>query len=130
MRLIDADVFLKNCLCHLEIMIGRGNGKTIISAARNIAKEIMKETVEKMPTVEAKPVVHAHFIEHMEFNYEGGYSGSSYSCSNCLEINYYDDIKDFKYCPYCGAQMGELVSKADKLNGSEKPNSQSGAEDE
>ena len=28
-----------------------------------------------------------------------------------------------KYCPYCGAQMDELVGNTDKLNSSEKPNS-------
>lgn len=96
MRLIDAEAL-------------KDDAREKIGYLYGVTKFI--KMINEMPTIEAKPVVHAHFIEHMEFDYEGGYSGSSYSCSNCNEVNYYDDIKDFKYCPVCGAQMDEEVPK-------------------
>lgn len=40
--------------------------------------------------------------EIMHFNFEGGYSGSNYRCSNC----HYDDCYEkTPYCPNCGAKM-------------------------
>ena len=42
--------------------------------------------------------------EHPHFNFEGGYSGANYECSNC----HFDDIYDLdntNYCPNCGAKM-------------------------
>lgn len=57
---------------------------------------------------EAKPVVHAHWKQN--------WAGLLF-CSNCA-----DDAKAYmyrkKYCPDCGAQMDELVSKTDDLNSS------------
>ena len=71
--------------------------------------------LKNAPTIEAKPVVHAHWIEE----------GEDLVCSNCEEYalwncECYSECS--KYCPYCGAQMDELVSKTDELNSSEKPN--------
>lgn len=40
--------------------------------------------------------------EHLDFNFECSYSGSSYECENCGYLTYEDD---FKYCPNCGASM-------------------------
>ena len=59
--------------------------------------------IEDMPAVEAKPVVHAHFV---------GANGTR--CSHCGRS--YMDVADADswesgdypdYCPYCGAQMDE-----------------------
>ena len=42
------------------------------------------------------------WIEHPHFNFEGGYSGANYECSNC----HYDDCYEKEpYCPKCGAKM-------------------------
>lgn len=40
--------------------------------------------------------------ELMHFNFEGGYSGSTYRCSNC---QYDDCYEETAYCPNCGAKM-------------------------
>ena len=40
--------------------------------------------------------------ELMHFNFEGGYSGSTFRCSNC----HFDDCyEQTPYCPNCGAMM-------------------------
>lgn len=42
------------------------------------------------------------WIEHPHYNYEGGYSGANYECSNC----HFDDCyEETPYCPNCGAKM-------------------------
>ena len=63
--------------------------------------------VDTMPTIEAKPVVHAHW-EFMGYDDHGD---SIYACTNC---NYnvaatadHRPSKNIKYCPFCGAQMDE-----------------------
>jgi NAD-dependent SIR2 family protein deacetylase len=72
-----------------------------------------------MPTVDAVPVVHAHWncIENV-FSYEGTFGG--YECSHCHKM-FLDDMcenngsemvdarEDFKFCPFCGAKMDEKV---------------------
>ena len=63
-----------------------------------------EEWLEQQPTVEAKPVVHAHWIEQI---IDGG---QELMCSNCGEYALMNDefYSEFsKYCPYCGAQMDE-----------------------
>lgn len=56
------------------------------------------------PTADVVEVVHAHWIEHPHFNFEGGYSGANYECSNCHYDDLYD-LDDANYCPKCGAKM-------------------------
>ena len=64
------------------------------------------------PTIEAKPVVHAHVIEHQ------GYEDEYYcECSNC---HTHEVWVECKYCSECGAQMDELVRNTDELNSSVK----------
>jgi DNA-directed RNA polymerase subunit RPC12/RpoP len=69
----------------------------------------LEKFIKAAPTVEAKPVVHAHWIEQ-EY---GGYE-TYYTCSNCREdlFTIDGDPSDnlWSYCPYCGAQMDEVVS--------------------
>lgn len=69
--------------------------------------EMIIMTVKNAPTVDAKPVVHAHWT-----------GSDGMHCSHC-ERNYMDvadadsyesgDIPDF--CPYCGAQMDDFASQ-------------------
>lgn len=47
-------------------------------------------------------VKHGKWIEHPHFNFEGGYSGSNYGCSEC---GYDDAYEELNYCPDCGAKM-------------------------
>lgn len=63
--------------------------------------------INQFPTVEAKPVVHAHWIEQI---IDGG---QELMCSNCGEYALMNDefYSEFsKYCPYCGAQMDEEIN--------------------
>ena len=66
--------------------------------------------IEDMPAVEAKPVVHAHWIEQ-----EDGNLDTYYTCSSCKED--FDLIARtpcenlYNYCPSCGAKMDEKEDK-------------------
>lgn len=57
-------------------------------------------TLEEMPTIEAKPVVHAHWDKR----------NNAMTCSGCGFI-YYSNGKTFEFCPECGAQMDEERSE-------------------
>lgn len=50
----------------------------------------LSEVLEDCSTIEAKPVVHAHWKHHMQ-------------CSECGQV----DSTEPNFCPYCGAQMDE-----------------------
>ena len=59
------------------------------------------KTLEAIPTIEAKSVVHAHWKNW-------GCEGTV--CSNCYGRVLYEcdeQEKKSKYCPHCGAQMDE-----------------------
>lgn len=118
MRLIDAEALenkIKEAIEVLEkdLLLERGNWFSEIKLLWY--KKILK-IVNNAPTIEAKPVVHAHW--------EGD------TCSHCKlrwKENMYDDADDWgyfdpmpDYCCNCGAQMDELVSKTDELNSSVK----------
>lgn len=66
---------------------------------------VAKNDLDNAPTVEAKPVIHAHWVESEE-----GY----FSCSNChndamVEL-YENSQKLTTFCPYCGAIMDEVIN--------------------
>ena len=89
-RLIDANALLEkawdvDCRCGYVQVVDVGS-------------------IEDAPTIEAKPVVHAYWIEQI---IDGG---QELMCSNCGEYALMNDefYSEFsKYCPYCGAQMDE-----------------------
>ena len=64
------------------------------------------QSISDMPAAEAKPVVHAHWIEQ-----EDGNLDTYYTCSSCKED--FDLIAGtpcenlYNYCPSCGAKMDE-----------------------
>lgn len=86
-----------------------------------ISKEIMecnpdiKETfaifgaaIDRQPTLDYEPVVHAHWFLEREPN------GSPYCfhCSNCDSDSHYIGIKTaYDFCPNCGAKMDEEVKE-------------------
>lgn len=78
MRLIDADELLKK------------------SYSMDFAEDI-----EQAPTVDAVPVVHAHWIKETKGEQKG-----MFRCSNCNR-NWIDEVKYIKYCNNCGAKMDE-----------------------
>jgi hypothetical protein len=98
MRLIDADA-LDEILKDLE---SRYNKWLFYISAKAVAN--VRKIVYAMKTVDAVPVVHGHWIEHLHFNYDGEYSGSDYECS-CCGFNDVYDTEDYNYCPHCGAKL-------------------------
>lgn len=61
---------------------------------------VAKNDLDNAPTIEAEPIIHAHWVESEE-----GY----FSCSNChndamIEL-YENSQKLTPFCPNCGAQM-------------------------
>ena len=96
MRLIDADA--------LE--------EEIVKTMRYVPKDAVLDVacmVNRAPTIEAKPVVHAHWEKEFFTNYR------QRVCSVCFATvrqTLYDDGEPrlFNYCPWCGAQMDEVAS--------------------
>lgn len=69
-----------------------------VETANNILKTV--RVIEKMPTVDAAPVVHGRWIERPFL------LGTTHVCSECND--YYGMPHEiFKYCPNCGAKMDE-----------------------
>ena len=65
--------------------------------------------IKHAPTVEAEPVRHGHW----EFG-ENEYGDDGYYCSAChghvvwkYDTESIDFIKEYNYCPFCCAKMGE-----------------------
>lgn len=76
---------------------------------------IVKAAIERMPTVDAVPVLHASWVDR----FGGKYANSHYECSNCKKsapykrerdvlgkVQWVQDFADLSYyCPNCGAKM-------------------------
>lgn len=59
--------------------------------------------LRKMPTIDAKPIVHAKWIVSKD-DFDDGFGERDYPfCSNCHTGVYKHDAK--YYCPNCGAKM-------------------------
>ena len=78
-------------------------------APESVCGDILLNFLDNAPTIEAKPVVHAHWKEHREFYEDEGFEGYYYSCSNCGGT-LYGDVEGFNFCHCCGAQMDEKES--------------------
>lgn len=93
MRLIDAEAFHKFIEKQDE-----GADYTIYH---------FKEWIEQQPIIEAKPVVHAHWVTEQEAEEINRYD-LTYCCSACGHCDW-DCTKSegFEYCPNCGAKMDE-----------------------
>ena len=104
MRLIDAEAFEEKVQklycsnCGTKLVRNCHDADCWIDYARR--------TLETLPTIEAKPVVHAHWEEKHSLHHV---------CSNCRNDARYkmwgydvsEDLSDF--CPHCGAQMDEVA---------------------
>lgn len=79
------------------------------TSPKSWAEEIenFKCLIDSIPTIEAKPVVHAHWKKDP-------ITGWKY-CSECQEdapySKYLDDTYRSRFCPACGAQMDEVVEE-------------------
>lgn len=99
MRPIDAEAFIEN----LERFLP-GIHQTYLAAA---VMRIVKEVIDKQPTIEAKPVVSARW--KLDSVIDSPY------CSNCGKEalrDYFEDEVRSNYCPHCGAQMDEPFPQA------------------
>lgn len=71
---------------------------------RHVEKGLMSHEellayIAEAPTIEAKPIVHAHWEE---------IANGFMVCSHCKES--VEENRKYSYCPICGAQMDEFVS--------------------
>ena len=66
-------------------------------APESVCGDILLNFLDNAPTIEAKPVVRAHWEPKSYY----------YICSNCGEDAFWDldDDLSYLYCPFCGAQM-------------------------
>ena len=93
MRLIDAEA-LEN-----KINVKR-RGKVLFEVGYNMAIDKSVEAIENAPTIETKPVVHAHW------EYIGESDGKKiYRCTNCQALL----SGTGNFCKECGAQMDEVT---------------------
>lgn len=93
MRLIDAEAFLKT-------EIDRCGSNPLVGTCTS-DNEYLSERLKKAPTIEVKPVVHAHW------------TNGDPLCPVCkknkfegLDADIWADWKPL-YCPNCGAKMNE-----------------------
>ena len=89
-RLIDADALIKWCIYCADDDIVRVN------------RQVMIYMLEHAPTVDAEPVRHGRWVNHIS---ENGATDGTY-CGICdYEV---DRDARYNYCPNCGAKMGEV----------------------
>lgn len=88
MRLIDADAITYTMMYKESWLKGEGHE----------ASAVWKETIDKMPTVDAVPVRRGHWVGIDDEPCE------VWECDVCGYI-YETDSKLHRYCPNCGADM-------------------------
>ena len=93
-RLIDADKLRHRLLCQ---------------PPRSISINFVLELVSTMPTVDAEPVRHGHWIVDRLASTGGG-SYTVYQCSECHGTA----IVAYKRCPNCEAKMDESNEQLDE----------------
>ena len=97
MRLIDAEAFLKT-------EIDRCGSAPLVGTCTS-DNQYLSDRLKKAPTIEAKPVVHGHWIEKEKYSF-----GIMYDCSLC-DNRILDNGYSWNYCPNCGAKMDETVEE-------------------
>lgn len=97
MELIDRNAFRDYIMRFSYI----GGGE--FEKGASVEKGLVADWLEQFPTVEARPIVHAQWIDGAErFTSQRHNAG----CSNCgAFISWNGCDRDFRYCPNCGAVM-------------------------
>ena len=99
MRLIDAEAFLK-------AEIDRCGSAPLVGTCTS-DNEYLSERLQKAPTIEVNPVVHAHWVTEQEAEEINRYD-LTYCCSACGHCDWdCTESEGFEYCPNCGAKMDE-----------------------
>jgi len=106
MRLIDSDDLLKR-FESLELMSGEyAESFTNMAGNRSMEIKCAKDYIDNAKTIDAVPVVHAHWIDQKH---------GTYKCSSCGQFLDFGGVNagrgDANYCPNCGAKMDEEESK-------------------
>ena len=108
MRLIDANRIMET-VKSLENMTGDyADSFTNMAGNRSIELSRLEDYIENAPTVDANPVVHAHWFT-LDPNPHTG-KAYKFACSNCEEVVLtrrqmpIDELR-YVFCPYCGAKM-------------------------
>ena len=97
MRLINADDMIKSLM---DMNFYDAEGHTIHDYEDRLA--IVKSFVDSVPTVEAQLVRHGKWIIRREC-----VDGTFFTGCRCSECNYWKPMDIWKYCPNCGAKMGD-----------------------
>ena len=104
MRLIDAEALIKSFYKKFDKEELQYTQPFI-----HASLTLLEKFIDNAPTIEAKPIIHAHW------NYDGedDWTGlCSWFCSNCSSfIETEEDTLScgYNFCPNCGAQMDEVV---------------------
>lgn len=96
MRLIDADKLLRT---NIRIV---GSIRTPSGTIQNI-DAIQMSAIENAQTIDAVPVKHGKWIHNDEW--------WEFICTSCRRG--IGNIKEYKYCPNCGAKMDGDINAAD-----------------
>lgn len=94
MRLIDADAF-------------KAEGRELYRVAGWDLREVhysqmdVECNIDNMPTIEAEPVKHGHWIEKII------YSHSYAECSECKTVYSWSETETMRFCKRCGAKMNK-----------------------
>lgn len=107
MRIIDGDDLL-------SLWSVKSGKRFIIKNRDNFTVTVslvdVQKSIKDAPTVDAVPVVHAHWIVKGDDDMDN----EMYHCSNCGEEQFFDNYYEqekFPYCPMCGAKMDESVKE-------------------
>ena len=91
MRLIDADIIQDELATLILYVAGTPEGECV---------EYAHNLIDAQPTIDAVPVVHAHWIDQKH---------GTYKCSSCGQFLDFRGVNagrgDANYCPNCGAKM-------------------------
>lgn len=85
---------------NFEIII-KTDSKEHYKATEDFARRLI-DHAKPSPTIEAKPVVHAHWKDI-------GLETKHRFCTKCGGCVTQRESWVYKYCPHCGAQMDEVV---------------------
>ena len=94
LRLVDANA-LPNYKCQVTATVGDQKGPAEM-------RFVFWQDIEKALTIDAVPVVHGRWVHDIN---------NLYGCSACLERETMSHRKLKKYCPHCGAKMGDQADE-------------------